>query len=88
MPVVFSSLKLVFVDDDPANQRVGQRFLKSLGVQPVNLTILGDGTSVHTRTVVYTLTVDSHVAVPVCNTHAWKSRHSSYPHRRDDCRPK
>lgn len=38
-----ANLKIAFVDDDPANQRVGVRFLKALGVQPANIVVMGDG---------------------------------------------
>lgn len=41
----FPGLRVVFVDDEPPNVRVGTRFLKNLGIQHGNITILQDGES-------------------------------------------
>ena len=43
VPSLFGKLRIAFVDDDPANQRVGLRFLKSLGVDPSRIATLDDG---------------------------------------------
>jgi hypothetical protein len=39
----FSALHIVIVDDEPANQRVGKRLLRSLGVASGNVSTLSDG---------------------------------------------
>ena len=39
----FAALRVVLVDDEPANQRVGLRFLKLLGVKPDHITVISDG---------------------------------------------
>ena len=41
--VDFSELRVVLVDDEPANQRIAIRFLKLLGVSASNVIILSDG---------------------------------------------
>jgi translation initiation factor 2B subunit (eIF-2B alpha/beta/delta family) len=38
------NFRVVVVDDEPANQRIAVRFLKSLGVAQRNITVLADGT--------------------------------------------
>ena len=38
-------VKIVFVDDEAANRRLGQRMLAKLGVPPSNVTVLSDGES-------------------------------------------
>ena len=42
---LYRNMKIVFVDDDPPNQRVGVRFLKMIGVQQDNIFVLKDGTT-------------------------------------------
>ena len=39
-----ASLRVVFVDDETANCRLGLRMLTRLGVQAANITVLRDGT--------------------------------------------
>lgn len=41
---LFSALAVVIVDDEPANQRVGKRLLRTLGVSSSNVSTLSDGT--------------------------------------------
>lgn len=41
--VDWANLRVAFVDDEAANQRVGGRFLRSLGVSVTNTVMLNDG---------------------------------------------
>ena len=40
-----AEFRIAFVDDEPANTRLGQRFLTKLGIPAANVTIMKDGTA-------------------------------------------